>query len=214
MGGVTLDFIEKYIRDLIPENDDKLLELRKYAEENNVPIVQKETARFLEVMLGIIRPKSILELGTAIGYSAMLMYNSAGTEPMVTTIERSEEMISIAKENITKYNLEDRINIKEGDCLDIIKELDGKYDVIFLDAAKGHYNQLLEQCLRLLNDDGVIIADNVLFRGMVASDDLVKRRKITIVKRMRTYLDMVSSDDRLITTVIPMGDGIAVTRRR
>ena len=214
MGGVTLDFIEKYIRDLIPENDDKLLELRKYAEENNVPIVQKETARFLEVMLGIIRPKSILELGTAIGYSAMLMYNSAGTEPMVTTIERSEEMISIAIENITKYNLEDRINIKEGDCLDIIKELDGKYDVIFLDAAKGHYNQLLEQCLRLLNDDGVIIADNVLFRGMVASDDLVKRRKITIVKRMRTYLDMVSSDDRLITTVIPMGDGIAVTRRR
>ena len=214
MGGVTLDFIEKYIRDLIPENDDKLLELRKYAEENNVPIVQKETARFLEVMLGIIRPKSILELGTAIGYSAMLMYNSAGTDPIVTTIERSEEMISIAKGNITKYNLEDRINIKEGDCLDIIKELDGKYDVIFLDAAKGHYNQLLEQCLRLLNDDGVIIADNVLFRGMVASDDLVKRRKITIVKRMRTYLDMVSSDDRLITTVIPMGDGIAVTRRR
>ncbi|MDD6770268.1 MAG: O-methyltransferase [Inconstantimicrobium porci] len=214
MGGVTLDFIEKYIRDLIPENDDKLLELRKYAEENNVPIVQKETARFLEVMLGIIRPNSILELGTAIGYSAMLMYNSAGTDPIVTTIERSEEMISIAKGNITKYNLEDRINIKEGDCLDIIKELDGKYDVIFLDAAKGHYNQLLEQCLRLLNDDGVIIADNVLFRGMVASDDLVKRRKITIVKRMRTYLDMVSSDDRLITTVIPMGDGIAVTRRR
>ena len=165
-------------------------------------------------MLGIIRPNRILELGTAIGYSAMLMYNSAGTDPIVTTIERSEEMISIAKGNITKYNLEDRINIKEGDCLDIIKELDGKYDVIFLDAAKGHYNQLLEQCLRLLNDDGVIIADNVLFRGMVASDDLVKRRKITIVKRMRTYLDMVSSDDRLITTVIPMGDGIAVTRRR
>lgn len=214
MGGVTLDFIEKYIRDLIPENDDKLLELRKYAEENNVPIVQKETARFLEVMLGIIRPKSILELGTAIGYSAMLMHNSAATNPMVTTIERSEEMISIAKDNITKYNLEDRINIKEGDCLDVIKELDGKYDVIFLDAAKGHYNQLLEQCLRLLNEDGVIIADNVLFRGMVASDELVKRRKITIVKRMRTYLDMVSSDDRLITTVIPMGDGIAVTRRR
>ena len=100
MGGVTLDFIEKYIRDLIPENDDKLLELRKYAEENNVPIVQKETARFLEVMLGIIRPKSILELGTAIGYSAMLMYNSAGTEPMVTTIERSEEMISLLKKTL------------------------------------------------------------------------------------------------------------------
>lgn len=214
MGGVTLDFIEKYIKDLIPDNDDQLLDLRKYAETNNVPIVQKETARFLEVMLGIIRPKSILELGTAIGYSAMLMHNSAGTNPMVTTIERSEEMISIAKGNITKYNLDDRINIKEGDCLDVIKELDGKYDVIFLDAAKGHYNQLLEQCLRLLNEDGVIIADNVLFRGMVASDNLVKRRKITIVKRMRTYLDMVSSDERLITTVIPMGDGIAVTRRR
>lgn len=214
MGGVTLDYMEDYIRSLIPEKEGRLGELAKYAEENGVPIVQKETGRFLEVMMGIIRPKKILELGTAIGYSAMLMYESAGTEPSITTIERSEEMIEKATENLKAFGVEDKINIVQGDCVEAIKTLEGKYDVIFMDAGKGHYNHLLPECLRLLNDDGVIIADNVLFRGMVASNELVKRRKITIVKRMRTYLDMVSSDDTLTTTVIPMGDGIAVTRRK
>ena len=123
-------------------------------------------------------------------------------------------MINLAKENIKSFGLEDNIEIKEGECLEILEKLDDKYDLIFMDAGKGHYNHFLPHCLRLLSDKGVIIADNVLFRGMVASDDLVKRRKITIVKRMRTYLDIVSNDKNLITTVIPMGDGIALTKRR
>ena len=214
MSGITHDYIEDYIRGLIPGNKGKLKELEEFAKENAVPIVQKETAKFLEFMVSMKKPIRILELGTAIGYSATLMYEAAGTKPHITTIERDENMIKYARENFEKLGLQDNIIIKQGDCLEILSNLEEPYDLIFMDAGKGHYNHFLPHCLRLLKEDGIIIADNVLFRGMVASKDLVKRRKITIVKRMKTYLDLVSSDSDLITSVIPMGDGIAVTKRR
>ncbi|ATD54885.1 O-methyltransferase [Clostridium chauvoei] len=214
MSGITYDYMEEYIRGLIGENEGKYKELEDFAKENGVPIAQKETAKFLEFMVNMKKPLRILELGTAIGYSATLMYEASGTNPSITTIERDENMIRYAKENFKKFNLEDKIEIKSGDCLEILEELQEPYDLIFMDAGKGHYNHFLPHCLRLLKKDGIIIADNVLFRGMVASNDLVKRRKITIVKRMRTYLDLVSKDKELITSVIPMGDGIAVTKRR
>lgn len=214
MSGITYDYMEEYIRGLIPESEGRLKELEVFAKENGVPIAQKETIKFLEFMVSMKKPLRILELGTAIGYSAIIMHDAAGTNPHITTIERSEEMINYAKENIKSFGLEDKIVIKEGDCLEILEKLQEPYDLIFMDAGKGHYNHFLPHCLRLLKDDGVIIADNVLFRGMVASDELVKRRKITIVKRMRTYLELVSQDESLITSVIPMGDGIAITRRR
>ena len=214
MSGVAYDYMEEYIRGLIPESTGKLKELEAFAKENGVPIAQKETIKFLEFMVSMKKPLRILELGTAIGYSAIIMYEAAGCNPHITTIERSEEMIKYAKENIKAYGLEDKITIEAGDCLEVLEKLEEQYDLIFMDAGKGHYNHFLPHCLRLLKDDGIIIADNVLFRGMVATDDLVKRRKITIVKRMRTYLDMVSQDENLITSVIPMGDGIAITRRK
>ena len=214
MSGITYDYMEQYIRNLIPDSTGKFSELEAFAKENGVPIAQKETIKFLEFMVSMKKPLRILELGTAIGYSAIKMYEAAGTEPHITTVERSEEMINLAKENIKSFNLENKIEIKEGDCLEILEALDEPYDLIFMDAGKGPYNHFLPHCLRLLKEDGIIIADNVLFRGMVASDELVKRRKITIVKRMRKYLELVSEDESLITSVIPMGDGIAVTKRR
>jgi len=214
MSGITHDYMEEYIRGLIPENQGKLRELEEFAKENAVPIVQKEAGKFLEFMVSMKKPMRILELGTAIGYSATLMYEAAGTKPHITTIERDENMIKYAKANLEKLGLQDNIIIRQGDCLEILAELEEPYDLIFMDAGKGHYNHFLPHCLRLLKDDGIIIADNVLFRGMVASEELVKRRKITIVKRMKTYLDLVSNDKDLITSVIPMGDGIAVTKRR
>ena len=214
MSGITYDYMEEYIRSLIPDSTGKFNELEEFAKEKGVPIAQKETIKFLEFMVSMKKPIRILELGTAIGYSAIKMYKAAGTSPHITTVERSEEMINLAKENIKSFNLENKIEIKEGDCLEILEALDEPYDLIFMDAGKGHYNHFLPHCLRLLKEDGIIIADNVLFRGMVASDELVKRRKITIVKRMRKYLELVSEDESLITSVIPMGDGIAVTKRR
>lgn len=214
MSGVTHDYMEDYIRNLIPETYDKYKELEDFAKENKVPIAQKETAKFLEFIVSMKKPLKILELGTAIGYSAILMYEASGTKSSITTIERDESMIKYARENFERYNLTEKIDIKEGDCLEILERLTEPYDLIFMDAGKGHYNHFLPHCLRLLKDDGIIVADNVLFRGMVACDELVKRRKITIVKRMREYLELVSKDKNLITSVIPMGDGIAVTKRR
>ncbi len=214
MSGITYDYMEEYLRGLIGESSGKLKELEDFAKENGVPIVQKEAGKFLEFMVSMKKPLKILELGTAIGYSSILMYDASKTNPDIVTIERSKEMIELAKENIKRFNLEDKITIKEGDCLEVLENLDEEFDLIFMDAGKGHYNHFLPHCLRLLKEDGIIIADNVLFRGMVPSQDLVKRRKITIVKRMRTYLEMVSNDENLITSVIPMGDGIAITKRR
>lgn len=214
MSGITYEYMEEYIRSLIPDKKGKLKEIEKFAKENKVPIIQQEAGKFLELMVSIVKPKKILELGTAIGYSAILMHEAANNEVKITTIERDEKMIELARKNINDFKLEDDITIMQGDCLEVLEKLDDKYDMIFMDAGKGHYNHFLPHCLRLLKEDGIIIADNVLFRGMVASDELVKRRKITIVKRMRSYLELVSQDDSLITSVIPMGDGIAVTKRR
>ena len=214
MSKITYDYMEDYIRGLIPERTGTLKEIEDFARENGVPIVQPETGVFLEFMTSMKKPKKILELGTAVGFSSILMYESAGTEPDIITIERDEKMIEMAKINLERFNLSDKIKIEAGDCLEVLERLDDKFDLIFMDAGKGHYNHFLPHCLRLLKEDGIIVADNVLFRGMVASQELVKRRKITIVKRMRTYLDLVTQDENLITSVIPMGDGIAVTKRR
>ncbi len=214
MSGITYDYMEEYIRGLIKDHSGILKELEDYAHGNFVPIIHKEVAKFLEVMIKIKKPLKILELGTAIGYSAILMSVSSKGESSITTVERDSKMIELAQNNIEKSGLKDKINIIQGDCLEVLEKLDDKYDLIFMDAGKGHYNHFLPHCMRLLSENGVIIADNVLFRGMIASDELVERRKVTIVKRMREYLDIVSEDEKFITSVIPMGDGIAVTLRR
>lgn len=213
MSGITYDYMEEYIRGLIKESNPVLKELEEYAHKNNVPIIQKEVGKFLELMINIKRPKKILELGTAIGYSAILMKTACIGNCEIVTVERDQYMINLAQDNIEKYGFSKNIKIVQGDCLEVLENLQGEFDLIFMDAGKGHYNHFLPQCLRLLNKDGVIVADNVLFRGMIASNELVKRRKITIVKRMRKFLEMVSEDE-FITSVIPMGDGIAVITRR
>lgn len=214
MSGITYDYMEQYIKGLITEESDILEEMKIYAKENFVPIVQKETGKFLEFMVTVKKPLKILELGTAIGYSSILMSMYSGKTTRITTIERDDKMIELAKSNIKKYGYEDRIQVLPGECLEMLKSLTGKFDMIFMDAGKGHYNHFLPECLRLLNEDGIIVADNVLFRGMVPNNDLLERRKVTIVKRMRKYLELVSDNKLFITSVIPMGDGIAVTTRR
>ncbi|WP_097025591.1 O-methyltransferase [Clostridium peptidivorans] len=213
MSTIAYDYMEEFIRSLIKGNNEKLEALEKYARNNSVPIIHEEVGRFLELMIDIRKPLKILELGTAIGYSAILMASVSKGSFHIDTIERDPEMIKQAKENIESFGFKENIDILEGDCLEILEKLNEKYDLIFMDAGKGHYNHFLPHCLRLLNKEGIIVADNVLFRGMVASDKLIKRRKITIVKRMREFLNMVSEDD-FITSVIPMGDGVAVIKRR
>jgi predicted O-methyltransferase YrrM len=214
MSGITYDYMEKYIQELIPEHGGTLKDLECYAHENAVPIISKEVGKLLELMINIKKPKKILELGTAIGYSAILMNLASNGNSKITTIERDNLMVEHAQNNFKKYGMDDKINIIQGDCIEVLENLHEKFDFIFIDAGKGHYNHFLPHCLRLLNSHGIIVADNVLFRGMVASKDLATRRKVTIVKRMKSYLDLVSKDETLITSVIPMGDGVAITSRR
>ncbi|KAA8668978.1 O-methyltransferase [Clostridium sp. HV4-5-A1G] len=214
MSEVEHEYIKEYITSLIGSHSGILKEIEEYASENSIPIVHREMARFLELMINMKRPSRVLELGTAVGYSAILMSLSSHKKNHITTIERDKNMVEIARKNIKRYNFEQYIDVIEGDCMEILKNIREKFDLIFIDAGKAHYNHFLPYCLELLDEEGVIVADNVLFRGMVASDELVKRRKITIVKRMREYLKIVSDDNKFITSIIPMGDGIAVTMRR
>lgn len=214
MSGVAYDYIEDFIRSFIPEKSALLNNIERYAIQNNVPIIHKEVAAFLDFMINIKKPKTILELGTAIGYSSIYMCECTNGNAEIVTIERDIQMINLAKENFKEYKNSRKINLIEGDCLEVLKTITDRFDMIFIDAGKGHYNHFLPYCLKLLTDDGLIIADNVLFKGMVASKELLIRRKITIVKRMKKYLQMICSDNKLITTILPMGDGIAVTARR
>lgn len=214
MSAIVHDYVENYIRGLIKRDDETLLELEEYALTNHVPIIQKDAAQLLETLVYMAKPLRILELGTAIGYSSILMSRCAGTRAKITTIERSSEMVAIARSNIKKYGYESRIEVLEGDCLEILESLKDKHDFIFMDAGKSHYNDFFPHCERLLTENGVIVSDNVLFRGMIAADELVEKRMATIVKRMREYLVMLSSNAEFHTSVVPVGDGIAISTRR
>lgn len=209
MSNVSYDYIEEYIRGLIPEKTGRLKELETYAENNHVPIIHPEVGQFLRVIIKSHNVKKILEVGCAIGYSACLMAQAAGEGCSITTIERDEEMYQKAVANIASMGLDKNITVLKGDALEILDNIEGEYDMIFLDAAKGHYDHFLPNCMRVLKKGGIIVGDNVLFRGMVASKELVIRRKITIVKRMRKYLEHISNMKQLETVVLPIGDGVA-----
>ena len=153
-------------------------------------------------------------MGTAIGYSAILLSQILEPEGKIDTIDRSEKMILLAKENIKRAGMVDRINIITGDALDVLQCLDKPYDLIFVDAAKGQYSEFLSECLRMLKPNGVLFSDNVLYKGMVANDELIVFRKKTIVKRMREYLETICNNDKLDTCIIPIGDGVAISYKK
>lgn len=213
MSNISHDYIEEYIRGLIPERDGYIKTLEDYAELNNVPIVHPEVAQFLRVLIKSHGVKRILEVGTAIGFSAAVMAMAAGEDCEVVTIERDDEMYNRAMENIKIMGLEKNIKIIKGEAMDALSKIEGKFDLVFLDAAKGHYDHFLPRCLELLKINGLLVSDNVLFRGMVATNKLLIRRKITIVKRMRKYLTHISSMPELETVVLPIGDGIALSSK-
>ncbi len=208
---INYEFIENYIRDTLRPNTGILAELEAFAAENHVPVIQPEVAKLILVLGKIIKPDRILEVGTAIGYSAILFSQILNEGGRIDTIERYSLMTERARENIKKANLKEVITVMEGEALDVLKCLDKQYDIIFLDAAKGQYLEFLNECLRMLKKGGLLISDNVLYKGMVASDDILVRRKKTIVRRMREYLDYICSNDLLETSIIPIGDGVALS---
>ncbi|MDO5718033.1 MAG: O-methyltransferase [Tissierellia bacterium] len=211
MTGISKDYITGYLRGLYENNDPFLTELRRYAEENEIPIIERESLAVLELMVAMKKPKEILEIGTAIGYSTIAMAKSFD-KSIIRTIDIDEENLSIAIRNIKKAGLEDRVKFSWGDAGDILDELEGKYDLVFIDAAKSHYRHYFEACLKITNEDAVIISDNVLFKGLIANDDLVNRRARTLVRHMRDYLEFLTHSDDFKTAVLPVGDGIAITQ--
>lgn len=206
--------VNDYIRNILGESEGLLKELELYAKEHGVPIVTPETAHLLTVLGKLIKPKRILEIGTAIGYSSILLAKTLAAGGRMDTIERQEKMLLKARENIKKADLDGVVNVIAGDASEVLGCLDKQYDLIFLDAAKGQYPEFLPECLRMLKPGGLLVSDNVLYKGMIASDELVVRRKKTIVTRMRTYLELLCNDAGLDTSILPVGDGVALSYKR
>lgn len=211
MNYVTDDDMNLYLRTVQPMFDGILGEIQKESIKAQVPIIPHETARLLSVLLRMKQPEQILEIGTAVGFSAGLMSRYLKPGGKITTIDRFEVMLKDARVNIKRMGLENTIQILEGDAADILPTLQGPYDVIFLDAAKGQYGNFLPHCLRLLPVGGLLLVDDVLQGGgIVKSRFAVPRRQRTIHKRMRNFLWDISHHECLESSIIPIGDGMAI----
>ena len=209
---IIFDYVTDYINNTLGESDGFLAELEKYAEENHVPIVTKDTAWLLRSLMMMQKPKKILEIGTAIGYSAILF--AKYSDAYIVTLEKDEDTAVVAKENIKKAGLSERIEVIVGDAMESIKGIDDTFDFVFLDANKSHYKDYLPDIMRNLSDGGVIVSDNILYKGMVANDELVTKRQKTIVKNLREYLNILTNHTELVTSIIPIGDGVALSVRK
>lgn len=203
-----------YINSLDQGNTEILDIIEREALDSYVPIIRKEMQSFLKLLLAMQKPKRILEVGTAVGYSAILMAEYDPEACEITTIENYEKRIPIAKENFKRAGKEDQITLIEGDAAEVLKQLSEPYDMVFMDAAKGQYIHFMPDILRLLKTGGVLVSDNVLQDGdIIESHFAVTRRNRTIYKRMREYLYELTHRDDLVTAVLPIGDGITVSTK-
>lgn len=204
--------ITQYIHSLDQGHGAFCDQIAKAARADRVPIIRKETANFLQAMVAATRPKRILEVGTAVGYSALLMAQVMPEKTDIITIEKYEPRIPVARRHFAEAGLSDRITLLEGDAGEILKKLDGSFDFIFMDAAKGQYIHWLPDILRLLSTGGVLFSDNVLQDGdIIESRFAVERRNRTIHARMREYLYTLTHMPEFQTSVVPIGDGVALS---
>ena len=201
-----------YINSLDRGNQGMLAEIEAGARQERVPIIRREMQSFLKMLLALKRPRRILEVGTAVCFSALLMAEHTSPDCRITTIEKYEKRIPKARENFAASPFGYKITLLEGDALEVLRQLSGTYDFIFMDAAKGQYIHFLPETLRLLEPGGVMISDNVLQEGdIIESHYAVERRNRTIYRRMRDYLYQLTHTEGLVTSVLPLGDGAAVT---
>lgn len=203
-----------YLNSLETGNPQWLNDIEEKALHDGVPIIRPQMQSFLKVMLEIVKPATILEVGTAVGFSTLLLSEYAPKDCKITTIEKFEKRIPIAKENFRKAGREDGITLLEGDAMDILAELDGTYDLIFMDAAKAQYINYFPHMLRLMKTGSILISDNVLQDGdIIESRFAVEKRNRTIYRRMREYLYELKHHEKLLTTIIPLGDGVTVSTK-
>lgn len=188
-------------------------QIKQKALEEHIPIIMDDTLEVVAKVLKDVNPRNILEIGTAVGYSAIRFSEYLADDGIIDTIERDEERIKEAKINIKDLNLEDKINIIEGDAVEILPTINKKYDAIFIDAAKGKYPFFLKEAIRLLSETGVIIADNILYKGYTLSD-YNKHKQRTAVRGLRTYLKDLQENDEFETALLEVGDGLTITKRK
>lgn len=212
MTNIVQPYIEDYLEMIFPTEDEYLEKLREIAVEDGVPIVDRQVGEFLKMLILMEKPKKILELGTAIGYSSSLMAKTLKSVE-IDTVEINSNMAIMARTNLHNQNLEDRVKLHVQDALDFLKETKETFDLIFIDAAKGQYEEYFKYSLKCLSSQGLIIMDNVLFHGMVARPGIVDRRKITIIKRLRKFLPNILSSKKFDTSLLPIGDGLLLIRR-
>jgi predicted O-methyltransferase YrrM len=204
-----------YILSLDAGNTPLLHEIEKEARAANVPIIRREMQNLLKLLLAMNRPASILEVGTAIGFSSIFMHEYNPVPCRITTIEKYEKRFPIAEANFKRAGIEADILFKKGDAAELLKELDGSYDFIFMDAAKGQYIHFMDDVLRLLAEGGLLVSDNVLQDGdIIESRFAVTRRNRTIHSRMREYLYALTHHEQLVTSVLPIGDGVTVSVKK
>ena len=211
MDNINREYIDIYINGLIDEEDEMLEKFRLECRERQLPIIHREVGQFIKLMITKMNARSIIEVGTNVGYSSIFMSYVMKREGKVVSLERNENFYHEAIENIKRFNLEKNIDVHFGDAVEILDNISGTFDIAFIDAAKSYYTTFFDKCAKLMNSGGIIISDNVLYQGMIASDELVVKRKKTLVRHMREYLEYISHDQRYITSVLPLGDGLAVT---
>lgn len=201
-----------FIDSLDSGNTPYLDQLEQYAKETNVPIIRKPMQSLLKFLLALTQPKQILEVGCAIGFSTLLLNEYAPPDCRITTIENYEKRIILARENFERYDKKRAITLLEGDAADLLKELAGPYDLVFMDAAKGQYLHFLPEVMRMMEPGGLLVSDNVLQDGdIIESRYAVTRRNRTIHTRMRDYLYEIKHDPRLETVILPIGDGVTLS---
>ena len=191
-------------------NEEKLKVIKEKALEEHIPIIMDDTLEVIDTYLKEMKPKRILEIGTAVGYSAICFSKYLAEDGIIDTIERDEERIAEAKANIKEMELDNKINIYEGDAVEILPTLNNKYAAVFIDAAKGKYTFFLEQSLRMLDKKGIIFADNILYKGYVLSD-YNKHKQRTAVRNLREYIKQTTENEKLETEILEVGDGLAIT---
>ena len=201
-----------FINSMDTENSEIQETIEQEALAADVPIIRREMQSFLEVLLLMKKPMRVLEVGTAVGFSALLMSDYLPEGGHITTIENYEKRIPIARENFRRAGKEDKITLIEGDATEVLAEMEGTFDFIFMDAAKGQYIHFMSDILRLLKTGGTLVSDNVLQDGdIIESHYAVERRNRTIYKRMREYLYELKHNEHLMTSIVPIGDGATLS---
>lgn len=193
-------------------NKEELKKIKEKALEEHIPIIMDDTLEYMSKILLAKKPKRILEIGAAVGYSAICFSEFLDESGVIETIERDENRIKEAKENFKKVEVENKIILHEGDAVEILPTLKEKFDVVFIDAAKGKYPFFLNEALRMLNDDGIIFADNILYKGYVMSD-YNKHKQRTAVRNLREYIKETMENPELDTEILEIGDGLAVSKK-